>query len=75
MFDKVKDIESAALERLTNERRTSGEFSPEVDQTLAMAGVYWDEIEKEYFQVDAFLSGINQKTVMDNIGTSVSLPS
>lgn len=54
MNTQIMTLENAALERLTNERRESGELSPEVDATLSAIGVFWDEIEQEYFNIDLF---------------------
>jgi len=54
MNTQIMTLENDALERLTNERRESGEISPEVDATLSAIGVFWDEIEQEYFNIDLF---------------------
>ncbi len=54
MNTQIMTLENAALERLTNERRESGEISPEVDATLSAIGVFWDEIEQEYFNLELF---------------------
>jgi hypothetical protein len=54
MNTQIMTLENAALERLTNERRESGEISPEVDATLSAIGVFWDEIEQEYFNIELF---------------------
>ena len=54
MNTQIMTLENAALERLTNERREGGELSPEVDATLSAIGVFWDEIEQEYFNIDLF---------------------
>jgi len=54
MNPQIMTLENAALERLTQERRESGELSPEVDATLAAIGVYWDDIEEEYFSIDEY---------------------
>ena len=54
MNTQIMTLENAALERLTNERRESGEISPEVDATLSAIGVFWDEIEQEYFNINLF---------------------
>jgi len=47
-------LEKAALERLTEDRIASGSLSPEVEEFLSSAGVYWDEIGQEYFSIDNF---------------------
>lgn len=54
MNTQIMTLENAALERLTNERRENGEISPEVDATLSAIGVFWDEIEQEYFNIELF---------------------
>ena len=54
MDPQIMTLENAALERLTQERRESGELSPEVDATLAAIGVYWDDVEEEYFSIDEY---------------------
>ena len=54
MNTQIMTLENAALERLTNERREGGELPPEIDATLSAIGVFWDEIEQEYFNIDLF---------------------
>jgi len=54
MFDGLLTIEKSALERLTNERRVSGSVPQELNDTLSSIGVYWDEVDNEYFSIDAF---------------------
>ena len=54
MIDTILSLEKAALERLTNERRVSGSIPAEVEDTLSMLGVHWDELEEEYFSIDKF---------------------
>jgi hypothetical protein len=54
MFESILTLENAALEKLTNERRASGSIPQEVNETLYALGVHWDEIEQEYFSIDAF---------------------
>ena len=54
MIEGLLSLEKDALERLTNERRVSGSIPAEVEDTLSMLGVHWDEIEEEYFSIDKF---------------------
>ena len=61
MDAQIMTLENAALERLTQERRESGELSPEVEATLAAIGIYWDDIEEEYFNIDEY-----QKTMYEH---------
>ena len=59
MFDGMLELEKAALERLTQERRVSGRLGLEMDEMLSMAGVLWDDVEGEYFSEDRYLTEIN----------------
>tara|TARA_Y100000296_G_C5078436_1_gene208612 strand:+ start:79 stop:297 length:219 start_codon:yes stop_codon:yes gene_type:complete len=54
MFEGILSLEKEALERLTNERRVSGSIPQQLDDTLSALGVYWDEVDNEYFSVDNF---------------------
>ena len=54
MMDGILSLEKAALERLTEDRIASGSLGEEVEEMLASAGVYWDSLNKEYFNIDAF---------------------
>ena len=65
MNPQIMTLENAALERLTNERREHGELSPEVDATLSAIGVFWDEIEQEYFNIDLFQQETYQKLLVE----------
>jgi len=62
MIEGLLSLEKDALERLTNERRVSGSIPAEVEDTLSMLGVHWDEIEEEYFSLDKF-----QKETFDRL--------
>ena len=62
MFDGLLTLEKSALERLTNERRVSGSVPRELDDTLSALGVYWDEIDNEYFSIANF-----QKETFDRL--------
>ena len=60
MFESILSLEKATLERLTNERRVSGSIPQEVDDTLSMLGVHWDEIDQEYFSMDKYQAEVYQ---------------
>jgi hypothetical protein len=62
MMERLLTLEDDALERLTNERRVSGSIPAEVEDTLIMLGVRWDEVEEEYFSIDKF-----QKETFDRL--------
>jgi len=53
-LDSFVDLQGKALERLTEDRRQSGSLGEEVEEMLNAAGVFWDMIEEEYFNVDTF---------------------
>ena len=63
MFDGILDIQKAALDRLTQERRVSGSLGVEMEEMLSMAGVRWDDVEGEYFSEDRSLTEINYNIV------------
>tara|TARA_R100000808_G_C2139449_1_gene147359 strand:+ start:1802 stop:2020 length:219 start_codon:yes stop_codon:yes gene_type:complete len=67
MIDGILSLEKAALERLTQDRLASGSLGQEVDDMLSAAGVYWDEIEQEYFNIDAFQREIYQGLVQEYV--------
>ena len=54
MIDGIISLEKAALERLTEDRIASGSLGHELEDMLVEAGVYWDEIGKEYFSIETF---------------------
>ena len=54
MIDGILSLEKAALQRLTEDRIASGSLGPEVEELLVGAGIYWDEINQEYFSIDSF---------------------
>ena len=54
MIEGLISLEKAALERLTEDRIASGSLGEEVEEMLASAGVYWDILNQEYFNIDAF---------------------
>jgi|TARA_R110001599_G_scaffold188532_1_gene383011 hypothetical protein len=54
MNPQIMTLEDDALERLTNERRENGALSPEVEAGLSAIGIYWDDIEEEYFSLEEY---------------------
>ena len=52
--EQMISLEKAALQRLTEDRIQSGSLGPEVEEMLAASNIYWDEIDSEYFSMDAF---------------------
>ena len=54
MMDGIVSLEKAALERLTEDRLSSGSLAPEVEDMLSEAGIYWDTLNNEYFSIDNF---------------------
>jgi hypothetical protein len=48
------NLEAKALERLTEDRRLSGSLGEEVEEMLNSAGIYWDSLNEEYFNIDSF---------------------
>jgi len=54
ILDNFTDLQGKALERLTEDRRQSGSLGEEVEEMLNAAGVFWDMIEEEYFNIDTF---------------------
>ena len=67
MIEGLISLEKEALERLTEDRITSGSLSPEVEEFLSSAGVYWDEIGQEYFSIDAFQKEIFARLTQEYI--------
>jgi len=61
MFENLLILEKSALEKLTNERRVSGSIPQELDDTLSMLGVHWDELEQEYFNMDQYQTEVYQR--------------
>tara|TARA_Y100001938_G_C7926806_1_gene347312 strand:+ start:543 stop:764 length:222 start_codon:yes stop_codon:yes gene_type:complete len=52
--EQMMSLEKAALQRLTEDRIQSGSMGPEVEEMLAASGIFWDEVENEYFNIEAF---------------------
>ena len=50
----IMNLEQKALARLTEDRRLSGSLGEEVEEMLNSAGIYWDSLNEEYFNIDAF---------------------
>jgi hypothetical protein len=48
------NLEQKALERLTEDRRLSGSLGDELEEMLNSAGIYWDSLNQEYFNIDTF---------------------
>lgn len=48
------NLEQKALERLTEDRRLSGSLGEHVEEMLNSAGIYWDSLNQEYFNIDTF---------------------
>ena len=63
MMHLMSNLEGPALDRLTATRRQRGSIDPEVEEMLAMVGVYWDEISEEYFSVETVLREVMEDTV------------
>ena len=63
MMRLMGNLEGEALDRLTATRRQQGGLHPEVEEMLAMVGIFWDESDDEYFSVDTVLSDIEAETV------------
>jgi len=55
----LDDIEQAALDRLTDDRRTNGPLPPEAEESLHLAGVFWDEEADEYISITRLVSDHN----------------
>ena len=53
-LDNFTDLQGKALERLTEDRRQSGSLGEDVEEMLNAVGVFWDMIEEEYFNIEAF---------------------
>jgi len=52
--EQIMTLEKAALQRLTEDRLLSGSLGQEMDDMLAEAGIFWDEVGQEYFNLDAY---------------------
>ena len=63
MMRLMGNLEGEALDRLTATRRQQGSLHPEVEEMLAMVGVFWDESDEEYFSVDAVLRQVEKETI------------
>ena len=57
METNILSLEGAALERFTAARREGTlDLSPEVESMLDSLGVWWEEIEQEYFSMSQVYS-------------------
>lgn len=54
MIEGIISLEKAALQRLTEDRLAKGDLGAEVESMLSEAGIYWDTINEEYFNMDSF---------------------
>ena len=63
MMRLMGNLEGEALDRLTATRRQQGGLHPEVEEMLAMVGIFWDESDDEYFSVDAVLRQVEEETI------------
>lgn len=54
MIEGIISLEKAALQRLTEDRLAKGDLGEEVESVLSEAGIYWDTINEEYFNIDNF---------------------
>ncbi len=70
MMHLMSSLGSTALDRLTATRREEGHPPPEVEEMLAMVGVFWDETDEEYFSVDTVLSDIEAETIIKYSNTA-----
>ena len=70
MMHLMSNLEGPALDRLTATRRQQGSLDPEVEEMLAMVGVFWDEISEEYFSVDTVLNDIEAETIIKYSNTA-----
>jgi len=53
-LEDIEILEKAALQRLTEDRLVSGSMGPEMETMLAESGIFWDEVEQEYFNLDTY---------------------
>jgi hypothetical protein len=65
MIEGLLSLEKAALERLTEDRIASGSLGAELEEILFSAGVYWDEIDQEYFSIEAFQKEIFKRLTQE----------
>ena len=54
MIEGFLNLEKAALQQLTEDRIATGSLGVETEEVLASAGIYWDELGQEYFNIDTF---------------------
>jgi|TARA_R100001530_G_scaffold116875_1_gene83985 hypothetical protein len=63
--DIEEQITQAALDRLTEDRKTVGATPPEVEELLSSLGVFWDEEENCYFCMTAYVAELNHNILGD----------
>ena len=67
METNILSLEDAALERFTAARREGTlDLSPEVESMLDSMGVWWDEIEQEYFSMNQVFSDSVAELIENN---------
>ena len=54
MVDGILNLQKVALEQLTEDRLASGSLGLETEELLSLAGIYWDELGQEYFNLETF---------------------
>ena len=54
MIEGFLNLEKAALQQLTEDRIASGSLGLETEEVLASAGIYWDNLNEEYFSIESF---------------------
>ena len=66
-LDSFVDLQGKALERLTEDRRQSGPLGEDVEEMLNAVGVFWDMIEEEYFNIEAFQIEIYKRLAQEYV--------
>ena len=67
MMKTILSIEDDALKRFTNDRREGTlDLTPEVESMLDSMGVWWDEIEQEYFSMSQVFSDSVEELIENN---------
>ena len=63
----VLSFEDAALQRFTDARRQGQPPPPEVEQLFDSLGIWWDEIEQEYFSMSQVYSDSVADLIKNNL--------
>ena len=67
METNILSLEDAALERFTAARREGTlDLTPEIESMLDTMGVWWDEIEQEYFSMNQVFSDSVAELIENN---------